>query len=199
MLERADVERRIEELQRSLDELRPSRPGDRRRGSIVVTDLIDRCGHYLYVDPGAEDLLGFPPRYYETEVDWLAFNHRDDRDRIRVLWRQALNGRFCPLAEYRTDNADGDWVWLEDSFRPRLIGHDGRVVVLEGRWRDITSRKRQETEDRLRELERYLHGAACATRHRFGMLLPFPGEDRLLRSGMGRRPPLRRRLGPPRP
>ena len=180
MLDRADLDRRIEALQRTLDELRPPRASDRHLGSIVVTDLIDRCGHYLYIDPWAEELLGFPPRYYEAELDWLAFNHHDDQDHTRALWRQALGGRFCPVVYYRTDDSNGAWVWLEDSFRPRLADHRGRVVVLEGRWRDVTPRKRLEIEARIRELERFVGSAPSAARHRFGLILPFSIAENLV-------------------
>ncbi len=153
MLDRADLESRIESLSRSLDDLRPPGAVDRRLAPLVVIDRIDHLGRYLYVDRIAEDLLGFPPEYYETEIDWVRYNHRLDIERVAVLWDAALRGRRIRGIEYRTDHVDGHWVWLEDSFTPILSDRSGRSLVIEGRWRDITPRKRREIEFLLEGLE----------------------------------------------
>ncbi len=73
-----------------------------------------------------------------------------DRD---ALERQIEEHNSMLGVEYRTDHADGYWVWLEDSFTPILTERSGRALVVEGRWRDATPRKRRELEFLIAQLE----------------------------------------------
>ena len=153
MLDRDALERQIEEHSRMLDELRPPGSRDKRLAPIVATDRIDFHGRYIFIDDRAEDLLGYPPTYYESEYDWIRWNHTLDIGRTARLWQAALKGRAVIGVEYRTDHADGYWVWLEDSFTPILTDRSGRALVVEGRWRDATPRKRREIEFLIAQLE----------------------------------------------
>ena len=153
MMDRDALERQIEEHNRSLGELRPPGPRDKRLAPIVATDRIDLHGRYLFMDDRAEDLLGYPPAYYDDEYDWIRWNHTLDIGRTARRWQAALEGRAVLGVEYRTDHADGYWVWLEDSFTPILTDRGGRALVVEGRWRDATPRKRREIEFLIAQLE----------------------------------------------
>ena len=174
MLNREAIENQLETLTRSRDELRPPGKLDKRLSSLVVTDRIDRHGNYLHVDPIAEDLLGFPPDYYANEVDWVRFNHAFDIDRVSVLWESALRGRPCRGVEYRTDHSAGYWVWLEDSFVPILEDRRGQALVVEGRWHDITPRKRCQIEFLIEQLELSLRALKSPPRSGSSIILRFP-------------------------
>ena len=153
MLDRDALERQIADLQRTLDELRPPGPHERRLAPLIATDRIDRHGRYLFIDDCAEDLLGYPPAYYEHEFDWVRSNHTLDIGRTARLWQAALSGRVSRGVEYRTEHISGHWVWLEDSFTPILTDSSGRALVVEGRWRDVTPRKRREIEFLIAQFE----------------------------------------------
>ncbi len=169
------VRGKVDQLHRALSELRPARRREQLLSSMVVTDRIDRCGIYLHIDPRAEDILGFPASYYyENEVDWLQTNHPLDFKRISRLWYRSLSGDPCRSVEYRTDNHDGQWVWLEDSFHPLLLDARGRALVIEGRWRDITPRKRREVEFLITSLESLIRRERPAPLPGQGLVVRFP-------------------------
>ncbi|MCZ6695561.1 MAG: PAS domain-containing protein [Acidobacteria bacterium] len=153
MLDRNALERQTADLHRTLDELRPLGPHERRLGSLIATDRIDYHGRYLFIDDCAEGILGYPPAYYEHEYDWVRLNHTFDIGRTARLWQAALSGHVSRGVEYRTGHISGHWVWLEDSFTPILTDSSGRALVIEGRWRDVTPRKRRETEFLIAQLE----------------------------------------------
>jgi PAS domain S-box-containing protein len=178
MLDRVAVENRLELLHRTLGELRPPRRWEKRLSPIVVADRIDHLGYYLDIDPAAQDLLGYPPSYYETEQDWVQFNHTLDLGRTALLWERALSGQPCHGVEYRSQHADGYWVWLEDSFVPILTDPRGRGLVIEGHWRDITPRKRLEIEFLIRQLELSLRTLRTGPRPERGAVLRFPRRDK---------------------
>ncbi len=183
MLQPSEIEKEIEHLQTSLDELRPPRPAESWLGALEVVDRIDRFGRYHYIGPGAERILGFPRAHYESEIGWVRFNHPEDVWRTAILWQKALAGSPCTSFEYRTNDVEGRWVWLQDSLRPLEIDSQGHAVLVEGRWRDITMRKRREAEFLLRQWESVLrHGG------------PAPGDEAAQRAVSGRVVPFHRGL-----
>jgi PAS domain S-box-containing protein len=177
-LERHEIERQIEKLNRMLAQLRPASRAEARRASLVVTDRIDLWGRYHHIDPQAEDILGYPQSHYRTEVGWVRFNHPEDRWRTAILWEKALAGAPCPLMEYRTHNTEGQWVWLQDSLRPVVFDLRGHALVVEGRWRDITPSKRRQAEFLLRQWEWLLKQDTPVRRPQRCQIVPFPDRPR---------------------
>jgi len=74
---------------------------------------------------------------------WLHALHREDRDRIAVGWREALEQQTESKAEFRYVHSNGDVTWVQGHAVPlrdansRHIGYIGTVA-------DITERKRSE-------------------------------------------------------
>jgi PAS domain S-box-containing protein len=168
---RKEIEEQIERLERMRAEMRPPGRHEARLAVLRVRDRIDRWGNYLHIDSEAEDILGFPLAHYASEVGWLRFNHPDDVWRTALLWGRALAGEAVRAVEYRTFNTEGKWVWLEDSFRPLVLDAQGRSLVIEGCWRDITRRKRREIEFLLYHWEACRSPGRAARR---GVVLRFP-------------------------
>ncbi|MEE9217703.1 MAG: PAS domain-containing protein [Acidobacteriota bacterium] len=168
-MERAEIEHRIEKLSRDLAELRVEHRSEARLCSLRLRDRIDFLGHYLDIDPRIEEIFGFPQSEYWEDEHWIHDTHREDQGRIYLLWERTVAGRTWPLVEYRDYNVAGEWVWIEDSFRPAVVDSAGRVLVVEGCWRDITPRKRREIEFLLRQWETILKSRRLAG----GELLPF--------------------------
>jgi len=199
-VDRDVIERKLDQLHEGLSALRPASAREKYLSSLLVVDRIDRWGNYLHIDPEAEEVLGFKATYYATESDWVVFNHPEDIWRTDILWQRALTGFPVRAVEYRTDDSDGYWVWLEDSFRPVEADPHGRVTVVEGCWRDITPRKRREIEFLIRQFELALRLGKLPERSLRHALIQFPGPVSTARTGRrsGQRarnqpPPIRRR------
>jgi PAS domain-containing protein len=173
LLERNEIESEIERLSRLLGELRPQCRAEARLSSLVVTDRIDRYGRYHHIDPWCEAVLGFPPERVARDVGWIRFNHPDDVWRTTILWEKALAGQTIPIFEYRTDNSLGQWVWLEDSLRPLQFDRAGQALLVEGRWRDVTPRKRRELEFLIRQWESILRGHTRSLTGPGATVIPF--------------------------
>jgi len=168
-----EIETEIERLGRLLAELRPPARKEARLANIVVTDRIDRFGRYHHIDPWCEEVLGFPPEREAGNVGWIRFNHPDDMWRTAILWQRALAGQIVPVFEYRTNNSRGEWVWLEDSLRPLSFDRVGHAVLVEGRWRDITPRKRRELEFLIRQWEALLCRGGDSRARPGAVVIPF--------------------------
>lgn len=193
-MNRQAIEFKLDHLHQALSELRPPGAVEERFKSIVVTDRIDCWDRYLYIGPEAEDLLGYSPsQYYEGEIaddeqecGWVANNHPEDVWRTEILWQRVLAGHRVPPVEYRSENTDGKWVWLEDTFTPFEIDSQGRSLIVEGRWRDITPRKRREIEFLIRQFEEMLSEGGRPASSRSATIIPFRSRHT---THLARRPP----------
>lgn len=203
-MDRKAIELELEQLHQALSELRPPSASEVRLKSIIVTDRIDCLNRYLHIDPEAEDLLGYTPSQYyggeiaheEQEYGWVANNHLEDVWRTEILWQRVLAGHRVPSVEYRSVNTDGDWVWLEDSFTPFEIDSRGRTTIVEGRWRDITPRKRREIEFLIRQFEQMLREDGKPPSSRCATIIPFPSRNRARHIRRPPAAPMRRKAHP---
>ena len=85
----------------------------------------------------------------DSEAQWLARIHPDDRDRIVVALARELQGENFD-EEYRYTTPNGELRWLRSRAFPLLDGM-GKVVRVVGTVENITERKR--TEAALRQSE----------------------------------------------
>lgn len=125
-------------------------PGRRRTPSALLRGLPAVAwerdavtGAYLFVNPAAEQLLGYPPAAWVKPGFWPAHLHADDRD--------AATRQFAALAaghhphydhEYRLLSATGTWVWVRDIGRLTSVpGHPPRAC---GVLVDVTLRRKAE-------------------------------------------------------
>ncbi|UBF29012.1 EAL domain-containing protein [Kovacikia minuta CCNUW1] len=95
-------------------------------------------GHYLYVSPSCEPLLGY--RYQEMlGQDPYRFFHPDDRDRIyQEAHLAAIRGKPVPIT-YRILHKSGHYVWFETLTKP-ILNASGEIVQLQTTSRDVTER-----------------------------------------------------------
>lgn len=109
--------------------------------SDLIT-VIDAAGTIRYENPATERILGFAPgeRVGESAFDFI---HPEDRDQAVESFSAAVESDQLTTGrvEFRYQDADGDWVWLESigNNRPNS-GVDGFVIVS----RDVTQRKEYE-------------------------------------------------------
>ncbi len=97
---------------------------------------------FMYVNPAAEKLLGYPVQRWLDEPDfWSEHLHPDDHYVIKLCHNHSVAGRDHELV-YRMIAADGRAVWLRDYVNVYCV--DGKPVELFGVMVDIT--REQEAE-----------------------------------------------------
>jgi diguanylate cyclase (GGDEF)-like protein/PAS domain S-box-containing protein len=106
-----------------------------------MNDLVclhDLQGHYLYVSPSCELLLGY--RYDEMlGQNPYDFFHPDDRDRVyQESHATALSGKSTPTT-YRIRQKSGRYLWFETLTKP-ILDASGQIVQLQTTSRDVTAR-----------------------------------------------------------
>jgi PAS domain S-box-containing protein len=101
----------------------------------------------LFVNRMVETVWGLPAeRFYQDARVWTASIHPDDRPRVHEAWEACLQSRVPRFeAEYRVVRPDGSIRWVLDGGLP-IRNADGEIVRLSGVARDMTERKRMETE-----------------------------------------------------
>src|SRR5215203_3922290 len=113
--------------------------------SDIIT-ILEADGTVRYISPGVERVIGYKP---EEQVGINAFGsvHPDDRERALATFAEVLKkpGLHPPL-EFRVPHKDGSWRYLEHVVNNLLDDPAMGGVVVNSR--DITERKRAETEIR---------------------------------------------------
>ena len=113
--------------------------------SDIIT-ILEADGTVRYISPAVERVIGYKP---EERVGINAFGsvHPDDRERALATFAEVLKkpGLHPPL-EFRVPHKDGSWRYLEHVVNNLLDDPAMGGVVVNSR--DITERKRAETEIR---------------------------------------------------
>ena len=141
----AGLEREVEERRRTEERLREAEEHARlltesAHDLVFVTDLE---GRFVSVNPVFSRLTG------ERTEDWLErpffdLVHPDDAERARDILAPTIAGHELGLQEYRIRGPGGAWVVAEVQSFPRV--ERGRVTGIVGFARDITERRRLETQ-----------------------------------------------------
>lgn len=100
--------------------------------------LHDPDGHYIYVSPSCESLLGYS---YDEMIgrDPYDFFHPDDCDRLRQEAHvNALQGKSVPTT-YRIRQKSGNYIWFETLTKP-IMDKNGMPMQLQTTSRDVTER-----------------------------------------------------------
>jgi PAS domain S-box-containing protein len=115
--------------------------------SADVLGILSEEGRFRYLSPATADVLGYDPAALEGEYVF-EYVHPDDRRNVVDEFRALVDSSQSQTkrVEYRFEQPDGSWTWLES------VGADRAVSTLEGyviTTRDISEKKANE-----RELER---------------------------------------------
>jgi PAS domain S-box-containing protein len=105
--------------------------------------LNDIRGHRLYISPSYYRVTGWTPEESQTG-DWSARLHPDDVPLIQRTHAANLAGQASTI-EHRIRCRDGAWRWVEAHCKP-VLGSDGQIQHLLLWSRDITERKRAESQ-----------------------------------------------------
>ena len=88
-------------------------------------------GHYLYVSPSCETLLGYRSEEMVGQ-DSYTFIHPDDRARVAREHRSVQSRqseRLNPIT-YRVHQKSGDYIWFESLIKP-ILDDNGRIIRIQ--------------------------------------------------------------------
>lgn len=120
------------------------RPEDEAVDAVLAVACFSGAGLVARANANYCALLGFEPGTLEG-LTHGALVASGDVDRLQQLWATLSEGRTV-TSRHRGLKRNGDEVWLESAFRPRLDG-DGRLVDVVEIATDQTARQLQRAED----------------------------------------------------
>ncbi|KKF40057.1 histidine kinase [Halorubrum saccharovorum] len=149
-----DGERRFVGILRDVTERERHRAFVEQSSDIVTA--LDANGTFQYASPSVERILGHDPTEMVGE-DAFSYVHPEDRERVVEVFARSVTGDDPnPAVEYRLQDADGGYLWVESVGSNRLDDHGVGGFVIN--TRDISDRKRREEKlSRLREWTRDLN------------------------------------------
>jgi diguanylate cyclase (GGDEF)-like protein/PAS domain S-box-containing protein len=109
----------------------------------VVWEQLSRSPSRLYVNRGAEEMLGYPVAAWREPGFWGRTVHPDDRFEAAKAYRDAIRKGEHRELEYRMVAADGRVVHVHDRMRVET-DTDGRVDHVRGVLIDVTETRRAE-------------------------------------------------------
>jgi diguanylate cyclase (GGDEF)-like protein/PAS domain S-box-containing protein len=139
-----------DEVRKFLDQIAGDRSQDYRRlverlPVIVYSAEPGENGHWRYVSPQVEKILGYSAEDFLTDPGlWARLIHPDDRKRALDAERIEELGRRTAPAEYRMCTRAGGTVWIHDD--AVLEEDENGLPVWHGVLYDISERKRTEAE-----------------------------------------------------
>ena len=150
--------------------------------AIVYTAEYGPAGHWSYVSPKVESILGYSVKEWMSRPElWYERLHPDDRHQALTAEERSKGTGEELDSEYRMSAKDGQVRWFRDQATV-VHDEDGRPLMMQGVMLDITSRKRAEDELELRyavqkgladaaSLNEGLHGVLRTVAVRFGWKL----------------------------
>ncbi|MGV3466880.1 MAG: PAS domain S-box protein [Heyndrickxia sp.] len=114
---------------------------------IVKTDL---DGHFLYLSPSCEQILGYKPEELITQSKFSYVHYHDKKRAIKNrsdIISKGENGKTT----FRMRKKNGTYIWVESLFKPIRDPESKEVIEVISVIRDITERKMSEDEAKKRE------------------------------------------------
>ncbi|MGZ3819439.1 MAG: PAS domain S-box protein [Mucilaginibacter sp.] len=113
--------------------------------------LLGIDGKVLYQTPSAENILGYSLAEIQ-EIDGIELIHPDDREQDNKMFETITsNPGIVVQSTHRIKHKTGNYIAIEGTYRNLL--HDENVSAIVYNYKDITERKRMETELREAELK----------------------------------------------
>lgn len=151
-------EARLRQMNEMLERLVATRTAELRESEARFQQLADQSGdvfriialdphRVVYVSPSIQKIWGVPAAtFYADPMQWLAFVHPEDRDRVREALAQAIAGQLPRLEiEYRIVRPDGAMRWVSDTGTP-IRDQAGVITRFGGIAKDITEAKQAQAQ-----------------------------------------------------
>lgn len=108
-------------------------------------------GKYGYVSPSVKRVFGYTSEeFLQNPLLMRKLIHPDHSRYFNEMWKDLIQGHIQPSYEYLIIDRDGNEKWVLQINR-RVFNEVGKVLAIEGIWRDITEQK--QVDDTLRENE----------------------------------------------
>ena len=123
--------------------------------AVIYSSESGATGHWFYVSPQIESLLGFTPQEWIADPNlWYQQIHPDDREYTIATEEKMLTQGSKLVTEYRIFAKNGRLLWIRDESTNVSIS-DNQLFVVQGLLTDITIRK--QAESTLKESEEKYH------------------------------------------
>ena len=116
---------------------------DRLPGAVFL-DAPNDSENTIYVSPKIEDILGYSPEEWTTEIYWSDIIHPEDRERVLAENKRTDETGELFLQEYRIRKKDGEYIWIREESSLVKDEH-GEPLFWQGFFLDISDRKRAES------------------------------------------------------
>ncbi len=97
----------------------------------------------IHYSSNLENFLGRPPKSDEVFSDIWRFIHKDDRDGLKALWADHMNGAAPLEADHRYIKENGESVWARSTVELQR-DENGKPLKVVGMSHDISERKAEE-------------------------------------------------------
>ena len=108
-------------------------------------------GKYDYVSPSVERVFGYASEeFIKNPLLMRKLVHHDYARYFNEMWKDLIQGHIKPSYEYKVVDSEGREKYILQTNRC-ILDEDGKVLAIEGIWKDITERK--QADDSMRENE----------------------------------------------
>jgi PAS domain S-box-containing protein len=163
--ERKQAEKKIEELNKSLEQRVAERTEELQRSEERYRLLVEGAriigweydpyeDRFTFVSGKAQAITGYTIEQWSEKGFWASHIHPEDKDFAVRYCKDATERGEDHEFEYRMITADGGFIWFKDIVQ--VVLDNGKVTKLRGIFVDITERKRMEGE--LLQSKKFLEG-----------------------------------------
>ena|GEM_PF-1799889 len=108
-------------------------------------------GKYDYVSPAVKRVFGYTSEdFLKNPLIMRKLVHPDYSRYFSEMWKDLIHGHIQPSYEYRIIDREDKEKWILQTNR-RVFNDAGKVLAIEGIWRDVTEQK--QVDDCIRENE----------------------------------------------
>lgn len=110
-------------------------------------------GKYDYVSPGVKRVFGYTgEEFIKNPLLMRKLIHPDYAGLFNDMWKDLIQGHIQPSYEYKVIDRDKKERWILQKNR-RVFNEAGKVLAIEGVWRDITEQKQVDESIRENEIQ----------------------------------------------
>ena len=110
--------------------------------SLDILTVVSEDGNFLYTSPSLKRVMGYEAKELAGQ-NLFSLIHREDLPRVLDTFKSGLKKpNQTVMLEFRFQNKDGSWRYLEAVAQNRLTDPEWEAIVVNSR--DITDRKRAE-------------------------------------------------------
>lgn len=112
-------------------------------GTVYLSEN-DENNTKIYINDQIKKLTGYDKSFFlENKLNLIDLVHVEDRERVKLAQKNALENHEPFHFSYRIKNKEGNYIWVEEF--GDVITKEGKINYIEGILIDITERKEAES------------------------------------------------------